>query len=124
MNSIHQASGTINLGTQEESPGSPGRQASREFNREKEGPRITSVTASPSTGLGSADLMAESNPPAENGLPIKARPSLKRVLEDISASLGDLQAAVREAESQGEQEREPVASDMVAADRGYRDLFD
>jgi PAS domain S-box-containing protein/putative nucleotidyltransferase with HDIG domain len=45
-------------------------------------------------------------------------------LQDISASLGDLQAAVREAELQGEEDRAAAESGLVAADKGYRDLFD
>ena len=79
---------------------------------------------SPTTGPVPADMIAESQAAAETCLPTKPRPSLNRVLQDISASLGDLQAAVREAELQGEQDRAAAASDMVAADRGYQDLFD
>ena len=80
--------------------------------------------ASPATGPGPADMMAEIKAAAGTGLPTKPRPSLNRVLQDISASLGDLQAAVREAELQGEKDRAAAESGLVAADRGYRDLFD
>ncbi|MBU4356970.1 MAG: HD domain-containing protein, partial [Proteobacteria bacterium] len=38
--------------------------------------------------------------------------------------LGDLQAAVREAELQGEKDKAAAESDLVAADKGYQDLFD
>ena len=79
---------------------------------------------SPATGPGPADMMAESKAAAGTGLPTKPRPSLNRVLQDISASLGDLQAAVREAEFQGEKDRAAAESGLVAADRGYQDLFD
>jgi PAS domain S-box-containing protein/putative nucleotidyltransferase with HDIG domain len=79
-----------------------------------------SVATSPN----SADMMAENKPGAETGLPTKPRPPLNKVLQDISASLGDLQAAVREAELQGEKDREAAESGLAAADRGYRDLFD
>ena len=40
-------------------------------------------------------MMAESKAAAGTGLPTKPRPSLKRVLQDISASLEDLQAVVQ-----------------------------
>jgi putative nucleotidyltransferase with HDIG domain/PAS domain S-box-containing protein len=79
---------------------------------------------SPTNGPGPADMMAGSKAAAVTCLPTKPRPSLNRVLQDISASLGDLQAAVREAEFQGEQDRAAAESGLVAADRGYQDLFD
>jgi PAS domain S-box-containing protein len=69
-------------------------------------------------------MMAEIKTPAGTGLPTEPRPSLTRVLQDISASLGDLQIAVREAEFQDEKDRAAAESGMVAADRGYQDLFD
>ena len=79
---------------------------------------------SPRTGPGPADMMAESQAAARTCLLTKPRPSLDRVLQDISASLGDLQAAVREAEFQGEKDQAAAESGLVAADRGYQDLFD
>ena len=79
---------------------------------------------SPTTGPGPADMMSESKAAAGTCLPTKPRPSLNRVLQDISASLGDLQAAVREAEFQDEEGRAAAESGPVAADRGYQDLFD
>ena len=78
----------------------------------------------PTPGPGPADMMAESKAAAGTCLPTKPRPSLNRVLQDISASLGDLQAAVREAEVQDEKDRAAAESGTVAADRGYQDLFD
>ena len=51
-------------------------------------------------------------------------PSLNRVLQDISASLEDLQAVVREADLQAEKDRAAAEADPGAADGGYRDLFD
>jgi len=50
--------------------------------------------------------------------------SLNRVLQGISASLEDLQAAVREAELQGETDCAAAEPAPGAADRGGRDLFD
>ena len=79
---------------------------------------------SPTTGPGPADVMAEGKSAAGTSLPTKPRPSLHRVLQDISASLGDLQDAVREAEFQGQKDRAAAESGTVAADRGYQDLFD
>jgi putative nucleotidyltransferase with HDIG domain/PAS domain S-box-containing protein len=69
-------------------------------------------------------MMAENKVAAGTGLPMEPSPCLNRVLQDISASLGDLQAAVQESELQGEKDRAAAESAMVAADRGYRDLFD
>ena len=45
-------------------------------------------------------------------------------MQDISISLGDLQAAVREAECQSEKDPTAAESGLVAADRGYQGLFD
>ena len=85
---------------------------------------MSSDAVSATTGPNPADMMAERKAAAGTCLPTKPRPSLKRVLHDISASLGDLQAAVREAEIQGEKDRAAAESGLVAADRGYQDLFD
>jgi putative nucleotidyltransferase with HDIG domain/PAS domain S-box-containing protein len=79
---------------------------------------------SPTTGPGPADVMAEGQSAAGTSLPTKPSPSINRVLQDISASLGDLQEAVREAEFQGEKDRAAAESGAAAADRGYQDLFD
>jgi putative nucleotidyltransferase with HDIG domain/PAS domain S-box-containing protein len=117
MNSIRQPPGTNNLGAQEKSAISKDPPVTHETNREEEDHRMTPDAASPATGQGSPDLTAEVKAASENGLPLKPSPSLKRVLQDISASLEDLQAVVKEADLQGEKDRE-------AADRGYQDLFD
>jgi len=53
----------------------------------------------------------------------KSSPSLKKVLQDISASLEDLQAVVREADLHGEPDLAPVEPSPGADDRGYQDLF-
>jgi putative nucleotidyltransferase with HDIG domain/PAS domain S-box-containing protein len=124
MNSMHRTPETINLETQDESAISLDPPATGESNREEEDPHMSPDTASPGSGSGLADTMAENNAAAGNGLPTKPRPSLQRVLQDISASLGELQVAVREAECQGEKDPAAAESAMVAADKGYRDLFD
>jgi putative nucleotidyltransferase with HDIG domain/PAS domain S-box-containing protein len=121
---MRQPPGTINLEIQEESVISQEPQVNHESNLEKEDPRMSLDVASPATGSGPADMMTESKEAAGTGLPTKPRPSLNRVLQDISASLGDLQAAVREAEIQGEKDRAAAESGLAAADRGYQDLFD
>ena len=90
---------------------------------EDEDLRLSLDAASPATGPGPADMMAEIKAAAGTGLSMKPRPSLKRVLQDISASLEDLQAAVREADLQGEKDRAPAEPGSGAADRSYRDLF-
>lgn len=91
---------------------------------EEEGCRRPLEASASTTGSGSPDMMAEIKAASETGLPTKSRPSLNRVLQDISASLGDLQAAVREADLQSEKDRAAAESAMVEASRGYRDLFD
>ena len=91
---------------------------------EEEGYRQPLEASSPTTGSGSPDLMAGIKAASGTGLPAKPRPSLNRVLQDISASLGDLQTAVREADLRGEADRAAAESAMVEANRGYRDLFD
>ena len=124
MNSMRQPPGTINLEIQEESIISQDPQVTPASNLEDEEHRKSLEAASPAPGPGSADMMAEINAAAGTGLPTKPRPALKRVLQDISASLGDLQAAVRDAEAQGEKDVAPAESGLVAADRSYQDLFD
>ena len=124
MNSIRQPPGTINLGTQEESAIYKDPPVTHKSNLEEEDPRLSLDASLPATGPGPADMMAESKTASGTGLPTKPRPSLNRVLQDISASLEDLQAAVREAELQGEKDRAAAESAMVAANKGYRDLFD
>ena len=124
MNSMRQPPGTINLQIQEKSVSSQDPQVTHASHLEDEEHRKSLEAASPATGPGSADIMAEIKGAAGTGLPTQPKPSLKRVLQDISASLGDLQAAVRDAESQGEKDRAPAESGPVAADRSYQDLFD
>jgi putative nucleotidyltransferase with HDIG domain/PAS domain S-box-containing protein len=116
--------GIINLETQEESAISQEPQVTHASKLEAEDPRQPLGAASPATGPDSPEVTAEITAAAETGPPTKPGPSLTRVLQDISASLGDLQAAVREAEIQGEKDRAAAESGLVAADRGYQDLFD
>jgi len=54
----------------------------------------------------------------------KSRPHLERVMQDISASLQDLKAIVREADLQAEADQPPGEKAPDAADRRYRDLFE
>ncbi|MBU4448504.1 MAG: HD domain-containing protein [Proteobacteria bacterium] len=121
---MRQPPGTINLEIQEDSVITQDPQVTHESNLEDEDHRQSLDAASPATGPGPADMMAENKTAAGTGLPTQPRPSLNRVLQDISASLGDLQAAVREAELQGEKDKAAAESDLVAADKGYQDLFD
>jgi putative nucleotidyltransferase with HDIG domain/PAS domain S-box-containing protein len=58
------------------------------------------------------------------GQSLQPSSSFNRVLQDISASLEDLQAVVRKAELQGRQDRESAEPAPGAADRDYRGLFD
>jgi putative nucleotidyltransferase with HDIG domain/PAS domain S-box-containing protein len=124
MNSMRQTPGTINLETQEESAISQDSQVTHASNPEDEDHRQSRGAASPATGPGPADMTDETKAAAETGLPTPPTPSLKRVLQDISASLGDLQTAVREAEFQGEKDQAAVESALVAAHRSYQDFFD
>ena len=115
---------TINLEIHEESVISQDRQVTHASNREDKDHRQSLEPASPATGPGPTDMTAEMKAAAGADLPTKPRATLTRVLQDISASLGDLQATLREAELQGEQDRAAAESDPVAADRGYQALFD
>jgi len=121
---MRQPPGTINLEIQEESVITQDSQVTHASNREDEDHRKSLGAASPAPDPGPTGMMAEIKTPAGTGLPTEPRPSLTRVLQDISASLGDLQIAVREAEFQDEKDRAAAESGMVAADRGYQDLFD
>jgi len=121
---IHQPPGTINLGTQEESAISKDPQVTHESKLAEEDLHLPLDAPSPGTGPGFPDLMAEIQETSETGLSLKQSPSLKRVLQDISASLEDLQTVVQEADLQGEKDRAAAEPAPGAADRGYRDLFD
>ena len=95
MNSIRQPPGTINLGTQEESAISKDPQVTHESKLEEEDHRMPLDASSPATGPGSPDMTAEMKAASGTGLSPKPSSSLKRVLQDISASLEDLQAVVQ-----------------------------
>ncbi len=121
---IRQPPGTINLGTQEESAISKDPLVTHESKLEEEDLHLPLDASSPATGPGSPDMMAEMPEAAGTGLPLKQSPSLKRVLQDISASLEDLQAVVKEADLQGEKDRAAAEPAPGPADRDYRDFFD
>jgi len=123
MNLMGDTTGTINPKIEEGSDSSQEPQVNRASNLEDEEQRQSLAGASPAAGPGSVDMRPEGQAAAETGLPTPP-PSLKRVLQDISASLEDLQAAVREAESQGEKDRAAAESAMIEADGGYQDFFD
>jgi putative nucleotidyltransferase with HDIG domain/PAS domain S-box-containing protein len=124
MNSMRRTPGSIDLETQDELAISQDSQVTQASNLGDEENRKSLEVASPASGPDPADLMDKIKAAAGTGLLSKPRPSLKSVLQDISASLGDLQAAVRQAEFQGEQDRAAAEAGLVAADRGYQDLFD
>jgi PAS domain S-box-containing protein/putative nucleotidyltransferase with HDIG domain len=123
MDTMRQPPETINQEINEESVSSQDRQVTHTANLEDEEHRMPLEAASAATGSGPNEMKPETAA-AGTGLPTKPRPPLNRVLQDISASLGDLQAAVREAELQGEKDRAEAESGLVAAERGYQDLFD
>ena len=109
---------------QEESAISKDPRVTHASDLEEEGYRQPLEASSPTTGSGSLEMLVEIKAALGTGLPTKPRPSLNRVLQGISASLEDLQAAVREAELQGEADRAAAEPAPGAADRGCRDLFD
>jgi putative nucleotidyltransferase with HDIG domain/PAS domain S-box-containing protein len=121
---MHQPPGSKDLEYQEELDSSQDRQVTLKSNREEEEPRQSFDAASPATSRCTTNLMAEIKTAAGTDLLTKPRPSINRVLQNIAASLGDLQAAVREAEVQGERDQAAAESTRVAGDSGYRDLFD
>ena len=114
----------VDLKLQKESVISQDLQVTHAPNREDEEHSKPLEAASPAVGPDPVAMKAEMKAAAGTGLPKEPGPSIKRVLQDISASLGDLQAAVREAESQGMTNRAAAESGLAAADKGYQDLFD
>jgi PAS domain S-box-containing protein/putative nucleotidyltransferase with HDIG domain len=121
---VRQVPETITLGTQEEFAISKDPQETHESIQAEEDLQSPLEAPSCATGPGSQDMRAEIPGAPETGLLLKQRPSLKRVLHDISSSLEDLQAVVQEADLQGEKERGAAESEPGAAARVYRDLFD
>ena len=85
---------------------------------------MTHDDSSPATGPGSPAMLAEIKTASGADPSRQPSSSLNRVLQGISASLEDLQAAVREAELQGEADCAAAEPAPGAADRGGRDLFD
>jgi putative nucleotidyltransferase with HDIG domain/PAS domain S-box-containing protein len=124
MNSIRQPPGTINLGMQEKSAISKDPQDTQEPGREEATHRIALEASSPATNPESPAPTGERQGASGTGLSLKPGPSLKRVLQDISASLEDLQAVVKEADLQGEKDRGAAGPVPDAADRGYQAFFD
>jgi PAS domain S-box-containing protein/putative nucleotidyltransferase with HDIG domain len=124
MNVTRRPLGSKNLGAQERSAISQDADETRVPNREEEDSREPFDAPSPAAGPGSPVMTAESKAASEHGLSQQSGPLLKRVLQDISASLEDLQDAVREADLQTdkcETSGEPVPG---AEDRRYRNLFE
>lgn len=124
MQSIRQPPKTLNLGAQEESAISKDPPVTDESNLEEEDLRLSFDPSSPATGPGSPEMQAGIKAAPDGDLSRQPSASLKRVLQGISASLEDLQAAVREAELQGQAGRAAAAPAPDTADRGCRDLFD
>jgi PAS domain S-box-containing protein/putative nucleotidyltransferase with HDIG domain len=111
------------LEIQEESAIPKDPQPPQEPGLEEEDRREPRDAASAATGLEPPAMMAETGVAPGTGLSAKSGPSLQRVLEDISASLEDLQTVVREADLQAEKDREAAASGPGPEDLRYRDLF-
>jgi putative nucleotidyltransferase with HDIG domain/PAS domain S-box-containing protein len=121
---MRQPTRSINLEIQEESVISQDQPVKHASNREGTDQRQSLDVASPATGPGLADMSPENEMAARTGMPTPPRPSINQVLQDISASLGDLQAVVRQAERQGETEPTAAVPGLLPADRGYQDFFD
>ena len=80
--------------------------------------------ASPSTGQESPAVIQEIKADSGAVLAPQSNPPLAKVMQDISASLQDLQAIVREADLQAEKNEAPGDKTSGAEDRCYRDLFE
>jgi PAS domain S-box-containing protein/putative nucleotidyltransferase with HDIG domain len=76
-----------------------------------------------STGQEPSDTTAEKEAGSGTFLSPTPAPSLKKVLEGISASLDELQAVVKEADLQSDKAPASAPPGAAAADQGYRDLF-
>jgi PAS domain S-box-containing protein/putative nucleotidyltransferase with HDIG domain len=124
MNRVCRTPATITLGTQEEFAISKDPQESQESLLAVADLQLPLDVPAGAAGPGSPDMTAGNPGASETGSAPKQRPSLKRVLRDISASLEDLQAVVQEADLQGGSERGVAEPEPGAADRLYRDLFD
>lgn len=121
---MHPPPGITDLETQEKSGSSPDQPGTPASQPEGEGLRLPLDAPSPATAPDSPDLTAEITAAPGTCPPSKPKPSLNQVLQDISASLGDLQTAVREAELQGDKDRAASESGLAAAEKSYQDLFD
>jgi putative nucleotidyltransferase with HDIG domain/PAS domain S-box-containing protein len=111
------------LEIQEDSAISQDPQTVHDRNPEEEDDRKSLDASAAATGLGAPVMKAEKGAAPGTDPSSKPSPSLKRVLEDISASLEDLQAVVREADLQAEKDLAAAEPGPGAEDRGYRDLF-
>jgi putative nucleotidyltransferase with HDIG domain/PAS domain S-box-containing protein len=78
----------------------------------------------PSEGPESPARIPEIKEASGADLSPKSRPHLERVMQDISASLQDLKAIVREADIQTEADQPPGEKAPDAAASRYRDLFE
>ena len=120
---MRQPPGTINLENQDESASSQDPQVTHAPKLEEAGFRLPLDTASPVTGPGPPDMMAQIKAAAGTGLSLKPNPAGNSVLPNIPASLKDLETVGREAGLQGKKDLAPAEPGSGAADRSYRDLF-
>ncbi len=81
-------------------------------------------TSPPSTGPRSSALHTDSEATSGEGSARQSKSRLNRVIEDISASLQDLRAAVKEADVQAEPGAAPGESPPGPEAGGYRDFFE
>jgi PAS domain S-box-containing protein/putative nucleotidyltransferase with HDIG domain len=118
-----QPTGTSNLATQEGAAISQDQPPSRYSDREEEDNRKPHGAPPSATGSGSSAMTTEKEAALGAGLSPNASSSLKRVLEDIAASLDDLQSVVRESDLQAEKDLASAEPTPEAVDQKYRDLF-
>ena len=120
---MRQPPGTINLENQDESASSQDPQVTHAPKLEEAGFRLPLDTASPVTGPGPPDMMAQIKAAAGTGLSLKPNPAGNSVLPNIPASLKDLETVGREADLQGKKDLAPAEPGSAEADRSYQDLF-
>lgn len=120
---MRQLPGTINLETQEESAISQDPPVTHASKPEEAGLRLPLDAASPATGPGPPDMVAEIKAAAGTCLSLQPNPAGKIVLPDIPASVEDLETIGREADLRGKQDLAPAEAGSGAADRSYKNLF-
>jgi putative nucleotidyltransferase with HDIG domain/PAS domain S-box-containing protein len=92
-------------------------------NLEKEKDSMSFDAPSTSTNADAPTLMPETKAAAGAGLLPQASPLLNKAMQDISQSLQDLQAAVREAVIQAEADKASAARAPHVENRRYQDFF-